>query len=251
MKKCVKCGRRFDDSALKCPDCQLYLIKDTVSDMTSGVGSAQTGKRTSARDTAPPTQERAFTASGSGSARPKRGRVEPINGEGGTTVSSPFTDSRNGSRNPGSGFRPSRETAGAPANPFAASGRSGMRRTRSRNLLRALRHVVSALRYALPMLLMLASVLFIALNWDVVYGVIQCCIIGGIVGGCLLTGLSAVGHHFSPEATIVGIIGGMVLSCILTYNLFDVTSELGALLYALSPCIIVVACIHFMIRRPR
>jgi len=108
-----------------------------------------------------------------------------------------------------------------------------------------------ALRYALPAVLILASVQFIALNWDVVYGVIRCCIIGGIVGGCLLTGLSAVGHHYSLEATIVGIIGGMVLSCILTYNLFDVSSGLGALLYALGPCIIIVVGILIMIRSLR
>lgn len=107
------------------------------------------------------------------------------------------------------------------------------------------------LRYAIPTILILISILLIALHWDVVYGVIQCCIIGGIVGGILLTGLSVAGHHYSQEATIVGIIGGMVVSCILTYNLFDVTSGLGALLTALGPCIIIFVGVLYLIRSLR
>lgn len=53
MKKCVRCGTRFEDSVLKCPDCQLYLIKDTVGDMTFGDDIARTGRRTSVHDPDP------------------------------------------------------------------------------------------------------------------------------------------------------------------------------------------------------
>lgn len=243
MKKCVRCGTRFDDSVLRCPNCQLYLIKDTVGDMISG-GTVRTSGRTSARDPDPPMQGSApaLNPSVSGSARLKRGRVEPVSGGDRTNAPSP------GSKNSGSGFRPSGETASAPINAPADSGYSGRQRTRSRAPRRLLRRIMPALRYVLLAVLILISILFIELHWDVVYGVIQCCIIGGIVGGILLTWLSAVGHHYSIEATIVGIIGGMVVSCILTYNLFDVASGLGALLTALAPCIIIVVGILYLIR---
>ena len=172
--------------------------------------------------------------------------MEPVTGGDVTDMSSP------GLRGSGSGgYRPSGETARAPDDASVDAGRSGRRRTRSRDLRRLLRRIMPALRYAIPAALILISILFIVLHWNVVYGVIQCCIIGGIVGGILLTWLSAAGHHYSLEATIVGIIGGMVVSCILTYNLFDAASGLGALLIALGPCIITVVGILYLIRSLR
>lgn len=247
MKKCVRCGTRFDDSALKCPDCQLYLIKDTVGDMTFGDDTARTSRRTSVHDPDPSMRGSSSASSppAHGGARPRRSRVEPVTGGVVTDTSSPR------SRGRGSGFRPSGETTRTPDDASADSGRFGWRRTRSRDLHRLLRRIMPALRYAIPAALILISILFIVLHWDVVYGVIHCCIIGGIVGGILLTWLSAAGHHYSLEATIVGIIGGMVVSCILTYNLFDAASGLGALLTALGPCIITVVGILYLIRSLR
>lgn len=236
MKKCVRCGIRFDDSVLKCPDCQLYLIQDTLGDILL------TGRDT---PVSPPKPSIRGHASASGVTRPRRGRVEPVNGSGIPDAPPPE------SVNPSGGFRPSRETARTPVDVPADSGRAGVRNSQSRNLRRFLRPVLSALQYAFPVALILASILFIALNWDTVYEVIQCCLIGAIVGGILMTWVSMAGHHYSTEATVMGMIGGMVLACILTYNLFGVASQLGALLTALGPSIIMVVGILLLIRSLR
>lgn len=34
MKKCVKCGTKYDDSEVICPKCNMYLIKDVISDLS-------------------------------------------------------------------------------------------------------------------------------------------------------------------------------------------------------------------------
>ena len=236
MKKCVRCGSRFEDSVLKCPNCQLYLIKDTVGD------TMQTGKDTFAHTSKASIQG---TPPISSDNRRKRGRVEPVVGSGIPDAPPPI------SVNSGGGFRPSKETAKAPLDVPTDTGQSRLRNHRSLTVHRLLRPVFSALRYVFPVALILASILFIALNWDIVYEVIQCCLIGAIVGGILLTWISTVGHHYSIEAVIMGMIGGMVLACILTYNLFGVASQLGALLTALGPSIIMVIGILLLIRSLR
>lgn len=236
MKKCVRCGTRYADSVLKCPVCQLYLIKDTVGD------TFQTGRDTPARTSKPAMQG---NSSASSDARPKRGRVEPVIGS--VTPDAPPPESVN----PSGGFRPSGETAKAPIGVPTDSSRSKLWNSRSRYFRRFLRPVLSVFRYVFPVALILASIIFIALNWNIVYEVIQCCLIGAIVGGILLTWISVAGHHYSTEAVIMGMIGGMILACILTYNLFGVASQLGALLTALGPSIIMVLGILLLIRSLR
>ena len=34
MKKCVKCGTKYDDSEVICSKCNMYLIKDVLSDLS-------------------------------------------------------------------------------------------------------------------------------------------------------------------------------------------------------------------------
>lgn len=34
MKKCVKCGTKYDDSEVICPKCNMYLITDVLSDLS-------------------------------------------------------------------------------------------------------------------------------------------------------------------------------------------------------------------------
>lgn len=250
MKKCVKCGARYEDTVVKCPECQLYLIKDTVSDMQSDSGAARARTGRSVRNpdslvrgrSSVPRQSQA--GNGPSVNRPKRGRVEPVGGIGETDAS------LSGSGNTRGGFRLSGETAQAPASNPTTSNHTSRRRNRGRDLRRILRRGMPALRYIVPAALILTSILFITLHWNVIYRVIQCCVIGGIVGGILLTWLSAIGHHYSPEATLVGVIGGMLLACILNYDLFGVASKLGELIVALGPCIIIIAGIIYLIRSP-
>lgn len=240
MKKCVKCKRKYDDSVLKCPKCDRYLLKDTIADTRMG-DTAQSAQRGSAHDPNGASRGNAFASRSSAFDNPssKRRRVEPVDRYEETDTSSPQL------RDSGEGFRPSTEPV------WTASGSFEQRKPKGRTRSKLLRRIILVLRYTLPAALILVSILFIVLHWNIIYDLIQHCIIGGMLGGVLLTFLSIRGHRYSIEATIVGIIGGMATSCILAYNLFNVTSELGALFYALGPCLIIIAGIFYLFRSLR
>lgn len=227
MKKCVKCDRKYNDSVLICDDCGLYLIADVVSDL----------------DESPPHHDLHRNTKG------KRRRVVPV--EEPTTTQRTSTRSNN-SEPLSSGFEASAETAD-PSNHNRNSGaapssyRSGVRFRRAiRNFIRRYYPII---RIVIPIILLIIAVIWIAANQAIVSNFLRCCIISGIVGGALLSFLSVrFGHHFNIDVVTFGVIGGMIIGCLLKYNVFGTSTGLLSLVNGVGPCIVVIIGIYIAIR---
>ncbi len=226
MKKCVKCDRKYNDSVLICEDCGLYLIADVVSDLGESPLHHDTHRNTEGR----------------------RRRVVPIE----EPVTTQRTSTRsNNIKSLSSGFEASSETA-EPTNNYRNNGanpsshRSGVGRRAIRNFIRRYYPII---RIVIPIILLIVAVVWIAANQEIVGDFLHCCIISGIVGGALLTFLSVrFGHHFNIDVVTVGVIGGMIIGCLLKYNVFGTATGLLALINGVGPCIIVIIGIYIAIR---
>jgi len=226
MKKCVKCDRKYDDSVLICNDCGLYLIAEVVSDL--GDDSQRSNSSTNAG---------------------RRRHVVPIE----EPTPAPRTSTRQNNTSPRtSGFEASSETAEAPSHSnnttsvhSSRCGSSGFRRN-SRNFIRRYYPII---RVVIPIVLLVFALIWIAANREAVSEFLQCCLISGMVGGALLTFLSArYGHHFNIDVVTGGVIGGMVVGCILKYNILGTATGLLELVNGIGPCIIIIIGIYIAIR---
>ena len=227
MKKCVKCDRKYNDSVLICDDCGLYLIADVVSDLGDSSPHHDTHRKTEGR----------------------RRRIVPVE----EPVTTQRTSTRSNNTKPlASGFEASSETA-EPKNNYSNSGadssshRSGVGCRRAIRIF--IRRYYPIIRMVIPIVLLIIAVVWIAANQAIVVDFLNCCIISGIVGGALLTFLSArFGHHFNIDAVTVGVIGGMIIGCLLKYNVFGTATGLLSLINGVGPCIIVIIGIYIAIR---
>ncbi len=227
MKKCVKCDRKYDDSVLICDDCGLYLIADVVSDL---------GESTTHRNPHRNTEGR-------------RRRVVPIEEPAPTHRAS----TRSSDTKPlSSGFEASSETA-EPSNHNSNSGSAPASYRSSVGFRRAIRNFIRRyypiIRIVIPIILLVIALIWIAANWTIVSAFLRCCIISGIVGGVLLTYLSVrFGHHFNVDVVTVGVIGGMIVGCLLKYNVLGTATGLSELVNGIGPCIIIIIGIYLAIR---
>lgn len=227
MKKCVKCDRKYNDSVLICDDCGLYLIADVVSDLGESPPHHDVQRNTGVR----------------------RRRVVPV--EDPTTEQRTSTRSNN-TKPFSSGFEPSSETAD-PTNHSSNSGNAPSTYRSGAGFRRAIRNFIRRyypiIRIVIPIILLIIAVVWIAANQAIVSDFLHCCIISGIVGGALLTFLSVrFGHHFNIDVVTVGVIGGMIIGCLLKYNVFGTATDLLSLINGVGPCIIVIIGIYIAIR---
>lgn len=226
MKKCVKCNRKFEDSNLVCKYCGLYLIADVVSDLSDH--STQEAKQSK--------------SSG------RRNRVVPIDEPNTTNVT--VCESSFSPHN--TGFEPSEETVDSDS--IQNRGVSNRQHNRSntgsgRNIRRFFRRYYPVFRIVIPILLLVVAIILIATNWLVVSDFLQCCLISGIIGGGLLTFLSVrFGHHFNIDVVTIGVIGGIIVGCVIKYNLFGTATGLSDLFVGMGPCIIIIIGIYVAVR---
>lgn len=229
MKKCVNCQRKFDDTVAVCPHCGIWLIADTVSDLKSDHAESIQRELNPAQSELP------------------RRRVNPVQPDFTSNRVNPvqpdFSQFNTNSIQPGAlqrGYPPVHDTSTQPA-AFGGfqPGNAGLsstapelqpHRSRGRHRhgsRRALQIFLQILRYAIPIALIGAAIFFIVRNWEKISEVIGICLVGGIIGGAFFTWLSARGRHYSVNVTLAGVVIGMIISCILTYNLFGVKNGLS------------------------
>ena len=274
MKKCVKCGTKYDDSEVICPKCNRYLITDVLSDLSEksfnkkgfvrnesffADTNSNFEKATSSRRKNPihPVDEnvtednstRFFTsaestfsgtdtaASESDSSRRRRNRVHPVE---------EASNSEPVKRTSSSSFQPSEESDNYEEESVQPVYRRRIRRRRFRQIMRRL---LSWLRILVPVLIIVIAASLIIRNWVTVKEFLEACLVGGIIGSVLLTFLSIrFGTHFNAEITITGAISGAIIGCIIRYNLLGSAADLSALLDALMPCIICCVGLYIIVR---
>lgn len=274
MKKCVKCGTKYDDSEVICPKCNRYLITDVLSDLSEksfnkkgfvrnesffADTNSNFEKATSSRRKNPihPVDEnvtednstRFFTsaestfsgtdtaASESDSSRRRRNRVHPVE---------EASNSEPVKRTSSSLFQPSEESDNYEEESVQPVYRRRIRRRRFRQIMRRL---LSWLRILVPVLMIVIAASLIIRNWVTVKEFLEACLVGGIIGSVLLTFLSIrFGTHFNAEITITGAISGAIIGCIIRYNLLGSAADLSALLDALMPCIICCVGLYIIVR---
>lgn len=233
MKKCVKCNRKYDDSVLVCEDCGLYLIADVVSDLADIDKSINLQNNSNIQNN---------------STVRRRNRVVPIDD---TIIQRDSVQHIDTSQRVGS-FEPSEETANThDMNDDISRESRGIRRNLGvrHRIRRLIRRYYPITRIIIPVVFFVIAVIWIALNWAIVRDFLQCCIISGLIGGALLTFFSVrYGHHFNIDVVTAGIIGGMIIGCILNYNLLGTTTELSNLFMGLGPCLIIIFGIYLAIR---
>lgn len=233
MKKCVKCGRKYEDSTLICSVCDLYLIKDIAGE--TGSSNKETSYE---REIYTPVKEEqeTHTQIRKSGRRNRVVQVEENEDAAESVVRRPAGQTV---------FKSSDEDEIAPVYNEDTT-KTPSRRRRSN---RWIRNVLPIFRIAFPVLLIMIAVILIALNWNTIREFLRACIVGGIIGGCLLTFLSLrFGRFFNPDVVTVGLLGGAVLGCIFKYNLLGTTVELSELIDAMMPCVITCAGIWLMLR---
>lgn len=149
----------------------------------------------------------------------------------------------------GSGFRASEEEGSfwrdeesaetEERNPF---------RNRSRRQGRWMRRFGPLLPKVLLALLALALVVVFIVNWPVIRLFLQSMLLGAILGAALFAVLSLRGFHFGLDVIAGGAIFGMIVCCVLRYNILGVSTELGEVISALGPCLIILFGIYQCIK---
>ena len=274
MKKCVKCGTKYDDSEVICPKCNMYLITDVLSDLSeesfnkkgfarnesffadtnSNFEKAASSRRrnpihsvdesvteddstsffTGAESTFSGTDTAPYE---SDSSRRRRNRVHPVE---------EASNSEPVKRTSSFSFQPSEESDDYEEESVQPVYRRRIRRRRLRQIMRRL---LSWLRILVPVLMIVIAASLIIRNWVTVKEFLEACLVGGIIGSVLLTFLSIrFGTHFNAEITITGAISGAIIGCIIRYNLLGSAADLSALLDALMPCIICCVGLYIIVR---
>lgn len=237
MKICLNCNNRFDDNMERCPQCNSFLMPEdaiTVSfpftdrDIDTNEADAY-GNRGQGR-----TQFRPETQEPAGNQGQRRFGAESREPAGGL-ISDPLELMENAQA-----YSDYYQHHGAPHNSL------------SRRILSSIRHSMPALRHILPILLILAGVISIIVNWESIRAFLSICLVGAVIGGIAVAFLSVRSHHgFQPDIFWGGALIGAVLSCLFTYNTFHVTDNVGALLEGSGPCVIIIIGIWLMFRSVR
>lgn len=207
MKKCVKCGTKYDDSEVICPKCNMYLITDVLSDLSeesfnkkgfagnksffadtnSNFEKAASSRR---RNPIHPVDENVteddsasfFTGaestfsgtdtapSESDSSRRRRNRVHPVE---------EASNSEPVKRTSSSSFQPSEESDDYEEESVQPVYRRRIRRRRFRQIMRRL---LSWLRILVPVLMIVIAASLIIRNWVTVKEFLEACLVGGIIG---------------------------------------------------------------------
>ena len=276
MKKCVKCGTKYDDSEVICPKCNMYLIKDVISDLSEEPlnrftkntsfssdddagfddhfddvhkeSSRRTTKKSGAQSnhtttfdtgTATGSINMEDTSFGSDAGRRRRNRVHPAEEK--------IVDTEPVKRRAGhSAFQPSDESDDFEDENVQPVCRRRIRRRRFRQIMRRL---LLWFRILLPVLMIVVAAFLVIRNWETVKEFLEACLIGGIIGSVILTFLSIrFGTRFNAEVTITGAISGAIIGCIIRYNLLGSADDLSALLDALMPCVICCVGLYIIVR---
>lgn len=213
MKKCAACQNTYSDDTMRCPECGLFLIPDLVSDLDNNHATSRRTftRRTEGNTASEPTQER---------------RVRPS-----------------------STLKPGERIGSTNSDTIQPSGRNHGVRTSPRQrgwLIRLLIRLRPYLRYIIPSILIIVAAIIIVINWAAIKPVLTCIGVGAIIGGGVAIYLTR--RHFNPDAVTAGAIIGAILACVFQYNILDIGTELGALLYALGPVCIMLLGIGYMLR---
>lgn len=210
MKKCASCQSFCSDDAIRCPDCGSFSIEDFVSDFEGANRGSR--RRFTARDDEWTDYTRVS---------PPQPTLTP-----GNRINSFETNNNNSSR------RNNRAN-------------SGNLRTRN-GIMRFIIRSTPYLRFIIPIILIVASIIAIVVNWSIIKPVLTCIGVGAILGGGILTYLTR--RHFNPDAMIFGAVAGAILACVFQYNILDIGTEISSLIYALSPAFIMLLGIWLMLR---
>lgn len=97
-------------------------------------------------------------------------------------------------------------------------------------------------------LLALALVVVFIVNWPVIRLFLQSMLLGAILGAALFAVLSLRGFHFGLDVIVGGAIFGMIVCCVLRYNILGVSTEIGEVISALGPCLIILFGIYQCIK---
>lgn len=97
-------------------------------------------------------------------------------------------------------------------------------------------------------LLALALVVVFILNWPVIRLFLQSMLMGAILGAALFAVLSLRGFHFGLDVIAGGAIFGMIVCCVLRYNILGVNTEIGEIISAFGPCLILLFGIYLCIK---
>lgn len=231
VKKCVKCGRRYEDSVLICNVCDLYLIKDVATEAKNENNRSSEGRFNDYHkgDDLPESMH-------SNNRRRKRVVTADEDEEVNTTASTNSTKRTT--------FVSSDEDDIEPVY-REESERTTRRRRRTHRIGR---RILPWIRIILPIVFIIVAAILIIINWDTIRELLRACIVGALVGGTILTFLSLRSRNFNPDVVTIGAIGGTVVGCILKYNILGTTVELSALINALMPCVIELAGIWLILR---
>jgi len=205
MKKCPVCGNSYQDYMKICPECNLYLIEDVVSDFQQTSSS-------------------------------RRSRVHAVQSQYNSQYSEDMPSDR--------------LTPGKNVGEYDHESRgSRIREPKIASPNHFGRILLAVMRFLIPLLLIIGSVVAIVIFWDVIRQFLSCCLLGAIIGGISLTYLSVrFGGTFNTGAMVSGAVAGMILACTLQYNILDVGTELSVLIEAFAPVIIMILGIWLMIR---
>ena len=217
MKKCAACQTTYSDDTMRCPECGLFLIPDLVSDLDNKHATSRRTftRRTEGHAASEPTQER-------------RGRPSSTLKPGERISSTNSVTSQPSGRN----RRVRTERHGVPHQ------RGG--------LIRLLIRLRPYLRYIVPSIFIIIATIVIVIKWAAIKPVLTCIGVGAVIGGGIAIYLTR--RHFNPDAVTAGAVIGAILACVFQYNILDIGTELGALLYALGPVCIMLLGIGYMLR---
>lgn len=218
MKKCAACQTTYSDDTMRCPECGLFLIPDLVSDLDNTRSSSNRRtftRRTGSDTTSSQTQQ---TRARTPSALKLGERLGPTNSD----TNQPSR--RNRDVRSGGGHVPHRRGW----------------------LIRTLIRLRPYLRYIIPSILVLLALITIITNWTVIKPVLTCIGVGAVIGGGIAIYLTR--RHFNPDAVTAGAVIGAILACVFQYNILNIGTEIGALLYALGPACIMLLGIGYMLR---
>lgn len=121
-------------------------------------------------------------------------------------------------------------------------------RNRRRRRSKHLRRFMPLLPGLLLVLLAAGLVLLVIVNWPVIRLFLRCMLTGAILGAALFAVLSLRSFHFGLHVIVGGAVFGMIVSCVLKYNILGVNTELGEIFSAFLPCLILLWGIYLCIK---
>lgn len=126
---------------------------------------------------------------------------------------------------------------------------TGRRPVRGNQSIRTMMRLRSYMRYIIPIIVILVGFGLLISNWGSIKTFLTCICVGAIVGAIGFSYLSIrFGRHYNPSVMSSGAVIGMILACILRYNVLGIGTEIGELINALVPLIIILVAMWYMLR---